>query len=425
MEKKSLLSKNFMLMSIGQIISLLGNQILRFALPLYLLNQTGSSALFGGVSAASFIPMILLFPIGGIIADRVNKRNIMVVLDFGTSALVFLFSVLVGKFEIVSLTAAAMMILYAIQGAYQPAVKASIPVLVDTEYFMQANSVVDVISSLANMIGPVIGGLLFSLVGLAPILYISAACFFLSAVMEIFLHIPSPKKPMKGNMFAAGFSDIRESFGFIFRNKPVIWKMCITYGMVSLLLCSLFVIALPVLLTQSLGFGREFANRLYGYAEGVIAAGSISGGLLAGLLAKKSRPKTIPFLMIGCALSIFVDGTALQFFSSSMAVYIVLVAGCSVLMILASLFQIQMMSYIQILTPDGLIGKVISCVICVCMCSSPIGQFLYGFVFEHIDGYAWLPFYLAALSVAVMAVCSFRLYAKIDSEVRQQMQKLC
>ena len=78
----SAFSKDFILMAIGQIISLFGNQILRFALPLYLLNQTGSSALFGTISAISFIPMILLFPIGGIIADRVNKRNIMVILDF-------------------------------------------------------------------------------------------------------------------------------------------------------------------------------------------------------------------------------------------------------------------------------------------------------------------------------------------------------
>ena len=178
MRKKSLFSKDFIIMAIGQIISLFGNQILRFALPLYLLHQTSSSALFGTISAVSFIPMIFLFPIGGVIADRVNKRNIMVVLDFSTSALIFLFSFMVGKFDIVLLIAATMIILFAIQGAYQPAVKASISVLVDAEYFIQANAVVDVISSSANMIGPVMGGLLFSFAGLGPILYISVGCFF-------------------------------------------------------------------------------------------------------------------------------------------------------------------------------------------------------------------------------------------------------
>lgn len=421
--QKTLLSKDFILMSIGQIISLFGNQILRFALPLYLLNITGSSVLFGTISAASFIPMILFFPIGGIIADRVNKRNIMVVLDFCTSALVFLFSILLGKFEIVPLIAITMIILYAIQGVYQPSVKASIPVLVDTEYLMQANSVVDVISSLANMIGPIIGGILFSFMGLTPILYFSVACFFISAVMEIFLHIPFEKKSKQGNMIVTGYRDIKESFRFIFKHKPTIWRMCITYGMVSLLLCALFVIALPVLLTQSLGFGKEFANQLYGYAEGVIAAGSILGGLLAGILAKKLKPKAIPYLMIGCALSILINGVALQFLTSSIVIYVVLVAGCSVLMILASLFQIQMMSYIQILTPNSLIGKVISCAICICLCSSPIGQFIYGFIFEHIGVYTYLPFYIAALITVVMSILSFQLYGKIDIEIKQQMEK--
>ena len=126
-------SKDFMLVAIGQIISLFGNQILRFVLPLYLLNQTGSAALFGTIMAISFIPMILFFPIGGIIADRVNKRNIMVILDFCTAILILLFCLLTESIDIVSLVAITMIILCGIQGAYQPAVKASIPVLVKTD----------------------------------------------------------------------------------------------------------------------------------------------------------------------------------------------------------------------------------------------------------------------------------------------------
>ncbi|MGN0733028.1 MAG: MFS transporter, partial [Emergencia sp.] len=66
-------NRNFIMILVGQIISLFGNGILRFALPLYLLNETGSAALFGVVTACAFIPMIVLGPIGGILADRVNK----------------------------------------------------------------------------------------------------------------------------------------------------------------------------------------------------------------------------------------------------------------------------------------------------------------------------------------------------------------
>ncbi len=81
MERK-LFSKDFLLVVTGQIISLFGNATVRFALPLYLLNQTGSSALYGAVTACAFIPAILLSPVGGIVADLPIFRA-----DFVTSVL--------------------------------------------------------------------------------------------------------------------------------------------------------------------------------------------------------------------------------------------------------------------------------------------------------------------------------------------------
>ena len=138
--KQNLFSRDFTLVVIGQIISLFGNATIRFALPLYLLNQTGSSALYGTVMACAFIPTILLSPIGGIVADRVNKRNIMVILDFFTAAVILIFPLLMGSVNLVVLLTVTMMLLYGIAGAYQPAVQASIPALTDPEHFMEPPS---------------------------------------------------------------------------------------------------------------------------------------------------------------------------------------------------------------------------------------------------------------------------------------------
>lgn len=85
--QNTLRQRDFIIVLAGQIISLFGNAILRFALPLYLLRETGSAALYGGVSALSFLPMIALSLVGGVLADRVNKRNVMVALDFGVALL--------------------------------------------------------------------------------------------------------------------------------------------------------------------------------------------------------------------------------------------------------------------------------------------------------------------------------------------------
>ena len=163
-------NRNFVMVVVGQIISLFGNAILRFALPLYLLSETGSAALFGIVSACAFIPMIVLAPVGGIFADRVNKRNIMVVLDFLTAALVLCVLLLLGKIDIVALIFGALFLLYGIQGAYQPAVQASIPTLLSNEHIVQGNAVINLVSSFSGLLGPVIGGTLFGFFGIRPIL---------------------------------------------------------------------------------------------------------------------------------------------------------------------------------------------------------------------------------------------------------------
>ena len=218
-------NKNFILIIVGQIISLFGNAILRFALPLYLLGQTSSALLFGLVSACSFLPMILLSPVGGMIADRVNKRNIMVILDFSTAGLTLAFTLLLGKANLTLLILITLILLFGIQGAYQPSVQASIPLLLSREDLVKGNAVINLVSSLASLTGPVAGGALYGFYGLYPILYVSIACFIFSAAMELFIAIPSPARRFDGHILRTGYQDLRESFLFIRREKTVIWKI--------------------------------------------------------------------------------------------------------------------------------------------------------------------------------------------------------
>lgn len=75
MKKEKLFHRDFTLMIIGQIVSLFGNSILRFSLSLFVLDQTGSAAAFGGILAVSMIPTVLLSPFGGLLADRVNQAE--------------------------------------------------------------------------------------------------------------------------------------------------------------------------------------------------------------------------------------------------------------------------------------------------------------------------------------------------------------
>lgn len=406
--EQRLFSKDFTLVVIGQIISLFGNAAIRFALPLYLLNLTGSSALYGMVTACAFIPSILLSPVGGIVADRVNKRNVMVILDFFTAVVILTFALLRNEANITVLLTASLMILYGIAGAYQPSVQASIPALVSPERFMAANSIINTVNSFSALTGPVIGGILYSAYGLAPVLYVSIACFTLSAVMELFIKIPFQKQAFSGNIWSMVKHDFAQSVRFIRRERPVIGKTLLIVCGINLFLSAMIIVALPYLITEVLDFQKAQANRLYGFAQGALAAGGLAGGIGAGVFAGRLSIQKAGNLIVACAVCVFPMGAALILSSSGvipdMASYGVMTICCFVIMVCSTTFAVQMMSFIQRETPQNLIGKVIAVVMTISMCAQPLGNALYGVLFGICQGFEYaVVLFSGAVSLAIAA----------------------
>ncbi|MCI9272065.1 MAG: MFS transporter [Dorea sp.] len=399
---RSLFSKDFTLVVIGQIISLFGNAALRFALPLYLLNLTGSSALYGTVMACAFIPSILLAPVGGIVADRVNKRNVMVILDFFTAAVILIFFMLMKEADIVVLLTVTMMILYGIAGAYQPSVQASIPALVAQEHIMAANSVINTVNSFASLIGPVIGGVLYSTYGLRPILQVCMACFCLSAIMEIFIKIPFWKPHTEGNIWKTVKTDFAESIRFIRRDKPVIGKVLLVICGINLFLSAMIIVGMPYLITEVLALEPVQANRLYGYAQGALAAGGLTGGIGAGIFADRLPIQKSGNFIIAGAVCVFPIGVSLGLVSSGIINYMVITVCCFMIMVFSTIFTVQMMSFMQTETPQNLIGKVIAVALTIAMCAQPLGNALYGVLFQVCEGFEYVVvFFSGAVSLFI------------------------
>ena len=390
---------------IGQIISLFGNAAIRFVLPLYLLNLTGSSALYGTVTACAFIPAILLSPVGGIVADRVNKRNIMVILDFLTAAVIMAFSLLMDGVRLIPLLTVTLMLLYGIAGAYQPSVQASIPALVSKDRFMAANSIINTISSFASLTGPVLGGIVYSAYGLKPVLWVCVACFILSAIMEIFIKIPFKKQESAGGILSAARADFAESIRFVRKEKPVIGKALFVICGINLFLSAMIIVALPYLVTEVLNLEASQANRLYGFAEGALAAGGLAGGIGAGIFSDKFAVRDSGNLVIACAVCVFPISAVLVLFSSGIVNYIVIIICCFFIMVCSTIFTVQMMSFIQTETPQNLIGKVIAVIFTISMCSQPLGNALYGVLFEICRGYEYA---VVLFSGAMSLVIAFR-----------------
>lgn len=424
MKKTSMWRRDFSMVVVGQIISLFGNAILRFALPLYLLNETGSAALFGVVTACSFIPMIVLSPVGGIVADRVNKRNVMVALDFSTAGLMTLFTLLLGRMNLVVLLVITLMLLFGIQGAYQPSVQASLPSLVAADQLLPANAVINQVSALANLIGPVAGGALFTIWGLTPILFISIVCFVFSAVMEIFIHIPFEKRESEQGVFVIVKQDLRQSFSFIRRQQPVIGKILVVVAAFNLFLSALMIISIPVLIKQSLSLPAALSDQLYGYAQGALALGGLAGGCLAGLFAKKLRVQKASLFLLGSALCLVPMGAVLFVEAPAMLSYFVITLCSFVMMALATMFSVMMLAYVQAITPVEIIGKVISCALTFSMCAQPVGQALYGWLFDMLPGRHGLILFGGALVSCVIAAFSKAAFGKLLDAPKEEPERL-
>ena len=405
--QKTSFGRDFLLVVIGQIISLFGNAILRFALPLYLLRQTGSPALFGVVTACSFAPMVILSMAGGVLADRVNKRNIMVGLDFSTAAIILLFYAALGRLPTVPLFIAVLMLLYGISGTYQPAVQASVPLLVQKEKLIAGNAVINQVNTLSGLLGPVAGGVLFTLWGIGPILLLSAACFAFSAVMEIFIRIPHERRPSEAGVFQVVRQDLQECCRFVQSEKPVFVSVVVLVAMFNLVLSAVMIVGTPILITQVLGM----SDTLYGLTQGALALGGLCGGALAAACGDKLRVQKAHLLLLACSAAVAVMGLSLWLRLPPLVSYAAITLMSFAAMGASTLFMVQIYTLVQVQTPPQLVGKVMAALISIAMCGQPVGQALYGLLFVLFAPYLVL---LGAAGAALcISLCSRRIFGRL------------
>lgn len=381
-----LFQRDFTIMILGQIISLFGNAILRFSLSLYVLEVTGSAAVFGTILAVSMIPTVLLSPFGGVLADRLPKQKIMTILDFVTAGLIVFYDAVYGSAGNLAAVTIFMILLTLIQAFYQPSVQASIPLLASQEQLMAANGIVMQVQALAGLLGPILAGMLYGIGGVKPILAASAVCFFLSAVMELFLRIPHEKREADGSPVRMALLDLKGAVTYLIRENTCLFKLLIVVAGINLFLSALFIIGLPYLVKIYLGMSAQ----AYGFAEAAMGMGSILGGLVSGLAGKKIPFKHSHYFLLGTPLLLIPVIPILLFQAPGKMIYAVLLFSVMIGMGFAALFTIAAQTFIQKSTPVHMLGKVGAFVSTICVCALPIGQAMYGGLFELFSGSPWV-----------------------------------
>ena len=379
---RKLWNRDFSLVVFGQIISIFGNMILSFALPLYILDVTGSAAQYGLVLGLPIISLLIMTPIGGIMADRLRKQRIMFWLDAATTVLILIFMAAHGMMEtVLPIILVKLLALNAIQGIYIPAVQASVPALCSENNLTSGNAAVGVVNSLSTMVGLAAAGLLYGRFGLTPILIVSAICFAITAIMDLFIRMPYKKQPPAENVIKLIKGDMSEAINFALKEKPILAKFAFIFFLFNILMSSMLFVGMPVLITQNLGLYME----LVGINQSIMMLGGLLGGIVAGALGTKlSIAKSLIYL-IGGILLVVPMGIIFLVDTTPMLAFAVMTASAAVVAFSMFLAQIAIMTFIQSQTPSELIGKVLSVVMIMPMLANAIGQLFFGTVFEVLS----------------------------------------
>ena len=402
MKKEKLFTRNFTLLILGQVSSLTGNYTLKFALSMYVLEQTGSASIFAGMLSAALLPTVLLSPFGGILADRANRKHIMVALDALSGLSVLAAGLLLPLGRELWVIGALLVLLSVLAAFESPTVQACVPQMVSPQSLVQGNAVVSQVSAVTSLVTPFLGSLFYTAFGIGPVFAAAVVCFWLTALLECMIHLEYQKPPRTAGIGAIVREDLAVSAHFLRREQPDILKLLLLAALAGMFVSGTAVVGFPYLVRTVLGLSATY----YGAAESAMGAAAILGSLCAGLLGKKLRVRDLSAIFLSFGLSLFPIGLSFLLPVGRMARYGVLLFFFCVCQLGVCIFSTYAITLIQQRTPKQLMGKVMSCVFTLSMCAQPVGQMVYGALFDCFSDSVYWVLIPTGMLICLIAVVS-------------------
>ncbi|MGH8945649.1 MAG: MFS transporter [Acidimicrobiia bacterium] len=378
---------NFRLYFTGQVISVSGSWMQRVAQAWLVLELTGSGSAVGAVTAFQFLPILVLAPLGGLIADRMEKRRVLYLTQTmaGVTAATLGVLVLTGVVQLWMVFALAL--IHGTVGAFDnPARHAFVMEMVGRSRLTNAVGLNSVLMNTARVIGPALGGLLIVTVGIGICFLINSVSylFFIAALLMMrsgAIERTQPEPRRRGQL--------RQALAYV-RSEPVLGVPLVMMGVIGLLTHE-WEVVLPLLARFTFGGGAD----TFGIMFAVMGLGSVVGGLYTAV--RGDRPGRI-MIWLAYALSGVVAVAALA--PSLWMVYLALFwVGMS-----ATAFFTLGNSVVQLNSVPEMRGRVIALRTAAILGSRPLGAPVVGWIGEHLGPrFAIGVGAVAALGVAVWA----------------------
>ncbi|MFF7369082.1 MFS transporter [Streptomyces tricolor] len=291
---------------LGRSLSLVGDAVVPAALALALLRATGSVSSLALVLGCAMVPKLLLLPVGGVVADRLNARTVAVATDLVRCGMQLLVGLqLLGDDPSIGLIAAAEVVGGAASAFATPALSPLVSATVAAEHRQRANSLLGTAGSVARLGGPALAGLLIWSVGPGWAFILDAGTFAASAALLLgvrIAHAPLPKRSFRSDLMA-GWAEVR--------SRDWYWTSLVAHGIWNLT-AAVFMVLGPAIAVRSPGGEGSWVAVLQSGSIGVlvgallagrcrvrrpVAAGNLAAGLyalpLAALAASAPAPVVI------------------------------------------------------------------------------------------------------------------------------------
>ena len=280
-------------------------------------------------------------------------------------------------------------------GAFEtPTVQACIPTMLQGDNIMKGNAVVNQVASLSYLVAPMLGGVLYAMLGLKPVLYASVVCFFMTALFECFIKL---------------------SCQHTSKEQTSISKMLLLTAFSRFFVMGITIVGLPFLVRTVLGLNAKY----YGAAESALAVATILGSIAAGVLAEKLKIHKLSVLLASLGIFMIPAGIVFLLPVNGIIKYSVTIASFCGMQAVISIFSIFAVSLIQQRTPNHLIGKVMAYTSTVTLCVQPIGQIVYGFLLDRFHNVIYFVLIPTGIIVCIAGLSAMSFFRNMEREQQE------
>ncbi len=387
MNKKLLKNKNFILVILGNFVSLIGSNIQQFVLSLYVLAITGSATLFATMLAIAILPRIILSPIAGVFGDWFDKKKSIVILDLINAFILFGFAIYLFYNEnlTIGLIYLLVILLEITEIFFHSSMSVVIPSVVEKEQYLEANSLRTMIISFGTLMAPILGAIIYGAFGLLIAILINAVSFLISAISEMFIKVPKTKSEDNIKSIAGFKKDLVEGIKIIKESKPI--KTIISIAMiVNFSIAPLFSVGLIFLVKEVLS---QSDFRL-GLLQTVLSASMIAAPMLLTKKLKQMKLGDVlvkSFLIIGfliILISITVNQAVFSI-SDGLLSYIIVLVTCFIIGIFVTAVNIAVGTLLQKIVPLEYMGRTSTVLGLGTAIMIPIGQVIFGYLYDIIN----------------------------------------